>query len=283
MFIVRSSYRGPPHPWDSFRVVFIILIMAVKVDALIKKAVVEWSPSGEPFRDPMIDHAALVELHLLDRIVFACDKSVPAVIYKVSEESFAECKYDLSAQWVGECSRGLKYVTVSLRSLGIGPTQAAFYPNKTYFFTSFSSGTTSGIGDKMGGLCDMGVRLILEVRDSTVRVPLKPRSGSQVAQVPVQRVSYGGMPEKTRQQRFHEGPPFMEMRTFSNNGNLASNLYNAPEEENESSFLFGWPWLDRQIADDNSRIQVIMCDLASTKCLMVSKSWGGMGERREHS
>ncbi|KAK6048823.1 hypothetical protein COOONC_13672 [Cooperia oncophora] len=63
------------------------------------------------------------------------------------------------------------------------------------------------------------------------------------------------MPEKTRQQRFHEGPPFIEMRTFSSNGNLASNLYNAPEEENESSFLFGWPWLDRQIADDNSRIQ----------------------------
>ncbi|KAK6048100.1 hypothetical protein COOONC_14395 [Cooperia oncophora] len=88
-------------------------------------------------------------------------KCFAAMVEDVSEESFAECKYDLSAQWVGECSRGLKYVTVSLRSLGIGPTQAAFYPNKTYFFTSFSTGTTSGIGDKMGGLCEMGVRLIV--------------------------------------------------------------------------------------------------------------------------
>ncbi|KAK6023738.1 hypothetical protein OSTOST_10466, partial [Ostertagia ostertagi] len=131
-------------------------------------------------------HAALVELHLLDRIVFTCDKSVPAVIYKVSEESFAECKYDISAEWVGECSRGLKYVPVSLRNLGFGPTQTVYYPNKTYFFTSFSSGTRYGIRDRKGGLCEKGVRLILEIRDSTVRVPLKPRTdaGLHELQVP---------------------------------------------------------------------------------------------------
>lgn len=35
------------------------------------------------FRDPMLDHAALVELHLLDRIVFVCDSNIPAVIYRV--------------------------------------------------------------------------------------------------------------------------------------------------------------------------------------------------------
>ncbi|KAK5967245.1 Ephrin RBD domain-containing protein [Trichostrongylus colubriformis] len=212
---------------------------------------------------PMMDHAALVELQVLDRIVFVCDKSTPAVIYKVSEESFAECKYDLSAEWVGLCSRGRKYVTVSLRNLGVGPTQAVFYPNKTYFFTSFSSGTKYGIDDKIGGLCEMGVRLILEVRDSSVRVPLKPRFSSGFhehgLQVPVQRVSYGGMPEKSRQ-RLREEQTFMEVRRTPNKDVFSTKSY-LTQEENDSNFLFGWPWFDsslsRQILDDadNSRVQ----------------------------
>lgn len=45
------------------------------------------------FFDPMIDHAAMVELQLLDRLVFACDESVPAVIYKVgTSQSYLERK-----------------------------------------------------------------------------------------------------------------------------------------------------------------------------------------------
>ncbi|PIO61359.1 hypothetical protein TELCIR_17120 [Teladorsagia circumcincta] len=165
----------------------------------------------------------------------------------------------MSAEWVGECSRGLKYVPVSLRNLGVGPTQTVYYPNRTYFFTSFSSGTRYGIRDRKGGLCEKGVRLILEVRDSTVRVPLKPRfeSGSHELQVPVQRVSYGGMPEKMFQQNLHHNQLSMRTRVSPDKDDLDSNSYVVSEEED--NFLFEWPWLEssisRQIVDDNTRIQ----------------------------
>ncbi|KAK6017813.1 hypothetical protein OSTOST_16657 [Ostertagia ostertagi] len=134
----------------------------------------------------MIDHAALVELHLLDRIVFTCDKSVPAVIYKVSEESFAGVlNSDIISGVcvVGNALEVLKY----------------------------------GIRDRKGGLCEKGVRLILEIRDSTVRVPLKPRTdaGLHELQVPVQRVSYGGMPEKMFQQSLHKNQASHENQSSS--------------------------------------------------------------------
>ncbi|ETN76019.1 hypothetical protein NECAME_03585 [Necator americanus] len=209
MFIVRPSNRGCSNPWDSFRIVFFIIIMLGCTNAATKKAIVEWFPNGRPFRDPMLDHTALVELHLLDRIVFVCDTNIPAVIYRVSEESFDECKYDLSAEWIGECSAGTKYITVTLRSINVVPTQPVYYANVTYFFTSFSSGTHAGIHEKGGALCLMGVRMIvsleielrtsLEVRGSSKRVPLLPRSFTsefEQLQVPVQRVSYGGRPEQ---------------------------------------------------------------------------------------
>lgn len=48
MFIVRSSYHGYANPWDAFRIVFFIIIMAVHSDALVKKAVVNWSPNAKP-------------------------------------------------------------------------------------------------------------------------------------------------------------------------------------------------------------------------------------------
>ncbi|VDP61766.1 unnamed protein product [Heligmosomoides polygyrus] len=101
MFIVRSSYHGYANPWDAFRIVFFIIIMAVHSDALVKKAVVNWSPNAKPFFDPMIDHAAMVELQLLDRLVFACDESVPAVIYKHSTFTVRKCSNLCSSKACG--------------------------------------------------------------------------------------------------------------------------------------------------------------------------------------
>ncbi|VDM75476.1 unnamed protein product [Strongylus vulgaris] len=131
---MRSAYKGHGSLSASFHLVFFLVIITL-AGTVTKKAIVEWSPNGQPFRDPMLDHSALVELHLLDRIVFVCDKNIPAVIYRVSEESFDECKYDLSAEWIGECSAGTKYVTVTLRSISAIPTQSAYNANTTYFFT----------------------------------------------------------------------------------------------------------------------------------------------------
>ncbi|WKY03526.1 hypothetical protein Q1695_004913 [Nippostrongylus brasiliensis] len=176
MFVVRSSYRGFNNPWDSFRIVFFIIIMGSVSGSIVKKAIVDWSPNASPFVDPMIDHTAMVELQLMDRIVFACDQSVPAIIYKVSEESFADCKYDTSAEWIGQCSEGVRYITVFLHSTGDTPGQPTFLPNTTHFFTSFSSGSRRGLRSRRGDLCVMGVRLILEVRDSNARVPMLPSS-----------------------------------------------------------------------------------------------------------
>ncbi|KAJ1358511.1 hypothetical protein KIN20_016954 [Parelaphostrongylus tenuis] len=264
--------------WDCFRLIF--LVIATCYEAVIsKKAVIEWSPDAKPFRDPLVDHAALVELHLRDRIVFVCnenrqnvfiaislkhcevsskaDKNLkftcsvsPVVLLIVdglkraaatlpsfpisgkssplgpprsreslsiisffyssreevgptmSEESFAECTYDLSAQWIGECSPGTNYVTVSLRPSSVIPTQSIYNQNTTYFFTSFSPSTRFGLGRK-SILCLSGVRLILEIRAMNVRVPLLRRpatSDLQEEQVPVQRVSYGVSPEQIYRQ-----------------------------------------------------------------------------------
>lgn len=256
MFIVRSSYHGYANPWDAFRIVFFIIIMAVHSDALVKKAVVNWSPNAKPFFDPMIDHAAMVELQLLDRLVFACDESVPAVIYKVSEESFADCKYDTSAEWIGECGRGVRYITLSLRSLGIVSSQTVFVANQTYFFTSFSSGTRHGIRDRRGGLCEMGVRLILEVRDSNARVPLLPRSFQSTLeeiQVPVQRVSYGGRPAKSREDEA------LDRNGVSESVEADLLTYFDREDDIDSNFLLGWPWFDssmpRQVAHAKPRMK----------------------------
>ncbi|KAK6749104.1 hypothetical protein RB195_001607 [Necator americanus] len=239
MFIVRPSNRGCSNPWDSFRIVFFIIIMLGCTNAATKKAIVEWFPNGRPFRDPMLDHTALVELHLLDRIVFVCDTNIPAVIYRVSEESFDECKYDLSAEWVGECSAGTKYITVTLRSINVVPTQPVYYANVTYFFTSFSSGTHAGIHEKGGALCLMGVRMILEVRGSSKRVPLLPRSFTsefEQLQVPVQRVSYGGRPE----QKQHN----LDFTTESSTKRDYVS-YSVDKASDESSFWSGWPWSRR--------------------------------------
>ncbi|EYB82529.1 hypothetical protein Y032_0357g3369 [Ancylostoma ceylanicum] len=210
--------------------------MITHADAVTKKAIVEWSPNGQPFRDPMLDHAALVELHLLDRIVFVCDSDIPAVIYRVNEESFDECRFDLSAEWVGECSAGAKYFTITLRSISVVPTQPIYYPNTTYFFTSFSSGTRSGIHEKSGALCLMGVRMILEVRRSSKSVPLLPRSSTsdfEQLQVPVQRVSYGGRPETTR-----PSPDFTTKAAKYDD----FVHYSLERDSDEESFWSGWPW-----------------------------------------
>ncbi|RCN52334.1 hypothetical protein ANCCAN_01376 [Ancylostoma caninum] len=236
MLIVRSSYRSLWNPCDSFCTTFFIVIMVSHADAVTKKAIVEWSPNGQPFRDPMLDHAALVELHLLDRIVFVCDSNIPAVIYRVNEESFDECKFDLSAEWIGECSAGAKYFTVTLRSINVVPTQPIYHPNTTYFFTSFSSGTRSGIHDKGGALCLMGVRMILEIRRSSKSVPLLPRSSSsdfEQLQVPVQRVSYGGRPEPKR----HSADFTTETPKYDDFVH-----YSVEKDSEENSFWFGWPW-----------------------------------------
>ncbi|KJH47485.1 hypothetical protein DICVIV_06423 [Dictyocaulus viviparus] len=113
----------------------------------------------------------------------------------VSEKTFAECMYDVSAEWIGECTPQTNYVTVTLRPFSFISTTPIYNQNTTYFFTSFSSEIKDGygMGDEQRNLCSVGVRLILEVRDLTVRVPLLPRSSAlNVKEVPVQRVSYGG-------------------------------------------------------------------------------------------
>ncbi|VDK78231.1 unnamed protein product [Cylicostephanus goldi] len=82
MAVFRSFRDEHPLKEFIFTAFFLSTIISL-AGAVTKKAIIDWSPNGEPFRDPMPDHAALVELHLRDRIVFVCDSNVPAVIYRV--------------------------------------------------------------------------------------------------------------------------------------------------------------------------------------------------------
>ncbi|VDP02341.1 unnamed protein product [Heligmosomoides polygyrus] len=120
---------------------------------------------------------------------------------------------------------------MSLRSLGIVSSQTVFVANQTYFFTSFSSGTRHGIRDRRGGLCEMGVRLI----------------------VPVQRVSYGGRPAKSREDEA------LDRNGVSESVEADLLTYFDREDDIESNFLLGWPWFDssmpRQVAHAKPRMK----------------------------
>ncbi|VDK52486.1 unnamed protein product [Cylicostephanus goldi] len=114
--------------------------------------------------------------------------------------------------------------------------QSVYNANATYFFTSFSSGTHMGVYEKSGALCLMGVRMILEVRRSSKRVPLLTRSFTSEfdeVQVPVQRVTYGGRPSTRR-------PRIETSTTSARKRNII--VHNPHETSDESDFWSGWPW-----------------------------------------
>uniref|UniRef100_A0A1I7XCY0 Ephrin RBD domain-containing protein n=1 Tax=Heterorhabditis bacteriophora TaxID=37862 RepID=A0A1I7XCY0_HETBA len=86
--------------------------------------------------------------------------------------------------------------SIVLRPFSPIPGGPVYHPNKTYYFTSFSSGNEYGIDQHADGLCAQGMRLVVEIKstsDSLFLGPLSTTSTTEIPQVPIERVPYSGL------------------------------------------------------------------------------------------
>ncbi|CAJ0930851.1 unnamed protein product, partial [Mesorhabditis belari] len=109
-----------------------------------------------------------------DRVQIVCPFSKDSthahqtIIYRVSQEDFFDCRLGTSAKEVGRCisPKELSSLSIVFRTFSPNPFALEYHPDQTYYFISTSDGSTTGLHNKVGGLCETdGMKMMIHLAE----------------------------------------------------------------------------------------------------------------------